>query len=204
MPKVVNHDQRREEIAHVACQVIGKLGFEQATVARIARAAGFTTGMVAHYFESKQQIVIAALRLILTRMEQRLELQSRAGETSLFKVLSESLAVDAQRFAECAFWTAFWGQVAVDPKLKRINAAVHKEYQRLYERCFAQCWTDWSALAPKVRTEVLGSFAIFINGLTASAVTSRGDWPPARQIEQLRLQLDMLKRWANERTTGLT
>ena len=63
MPKVVDHDQRREDIAHVACQVIAKHGFEQATVARIARAAGYTTGMVAHYFESKQQIVIAALRL---------------------------------------------------------------------------------------------------------------------------------------------
>jgi TetR/AcrR family transcriptional regulator, transcriptional repressor of bet genes len=199
MPKIVDHDQRREDIAHVACQVIAKHGFEQATVARIARAAGFTTGMVAHYFESKQQIVIAALRLILTRMEQRLNVQTRAGETSLFKVLSESLAIDAQRLAECAFWTAFWGQVTVDAKLKRINAAVHKEYQRLYERSFAQCWPEWPALPPKVRTQVLGSFAIFINGLTASAVTSRSDWPPERQIEQLRLQLDLLKRWANER-----
>jgi TetR/AcrR family transcriptional repressor of bet genes len=199
MPKIVDHDQRREDIAHVACQVIARHGFEQATVARIARAAGFTTGMVAHYFESKQQIVIAALRLILTRMEQRLNAQTRAGETSLFKVLSESLAVDAQRFAECAFWTAFWGQVTVDPKLKRINAAVHKEYQRLYERSFAQCWPEWPSLVPKVRTQVLGSFAIFINGLTASAVTSRSDWPAERQIEQLRLQLDLLKRWANER-----
>jgi TetR/AcrR family transcriptional regulator, transcriptional repressor of bet genes len=199
MPKIVDHEQRREDIAHVACQVIAKHGFEQATVARIARAAGFTTGMVAHYFESKQQIVIAALRLILTRMEQRLNVQTRAGETSLFKVLSESLAIDAQRFAECAFWTAFWGQVTVDPTLKRINAAVHKEYQRLYERSFALCWPEWPVLAPKVRAQVLGSFAIFINGLTASAVTSRSDWPPERQIEQLRLQLDLLKRWANER-----
>ena len=199
MPKIVDHDQRREDIAHVACQVIARHGFEQATVARIARAAGFTTGMVAHYFESKQQIVIAALRLILTRMEQRLNVQSRAGETSLFKVLSESLAIDAQRYAECAFWTAFWGQVTVDPKLKRINASVHQEYQRLYERCFAQCWPEWPTLSPKVREQVLGSFAVFINGLTASAVTSRADWPAERQMEQLRLQLDLLKRWANER-----
>ena len=198
MPKIVDHDQRREDIAHVACQVIARHGFEQATVARIARAAGFTTGMVAHYFESKQQIVIAALRLILTRMEQRLTAQSRAGEASLFKVLSEALAVDAQRFAECAFWTAFWGQVTVDAKLRRINAAVHREYQRLYERCFAQFWPEWPRLPPRVRTQVLGSFAIFINGLTASAVTSRGDWPAERQIEQLRLQLELLKRWATE------
>lgn len=199
MPKIVDHERRREEIAHVACQVIARHGFEQATVARIARSAGFTTGMVAHYFESKQQIVIAALRLILRRMEQRLVRSSRSGETRLFKVLSEGLPLDAQRFAECAFWTAFWGQVAVDPAFKRINAAIHREYQRLYERCFGQCWPQWPDLPAKVRTRVLRSIAAFVNGLTASAVTSRGDWPAERQIEQLRLQLEMLERWSHER-----
>lgn len=198
MPKVVDHDQRREDIAHVACQVIAKHGFEQATVARIARAAGYTTGMVAHYFESKQQIVIAALRLVLLRMEQRLTRHSRAGDASLITVLSEALAIDAQRFAECAFWTAFWGQVPVDQKLKRINAAVHKEYLRMYERCFAQYWPEWSQYSQKVREQVLRSVVTFINGLTAGAVTSRGDWPADKQVEQLRLQLDLLKRWAGD------
>jgi hypothetical protein len=36
----------------------------------------------------------------------------------------------------------------------------------------------------------------FINGLTASAVTSPRDWPATRQLEQLRLQLTLLKDWA--------
>ena len=50
MPKVVDHAQRRDEIALAACQVVAKYGFEQATVARIARAAGYTTGMVGALF----------------------------------------------------------------------------------------------------------------------------------------------------------
>jgi acyl-CoA thioesterase FadM len=60
MPKIVDHAKRRDEIAQVACQVVANYGFEQATVARIARAAGYTTGMVAHYYESKQEIILAA------------------------------------------------------------------------------------------------------------------------------------------------
>src|SRR5580658_2766127 len=107
MPKIVDHAQRREEIAHVACQVVARFGFEQATVARIARAAGYTTGMVAHYFESKQEIILAALRLMLQRIEHRLTRERRSGEASLVAVLSEALALDAQRFTECAFWMAF-------------------------------------------------------------------------------------------------
>src|ERR1700688_857841 len=106
MPKVVDHAQRRDEIALVACQVVANYGFEQATVARIARAAGYTTGMVAHYFESKQAIILAALRLMLLRIEQRLTRARETGEANLLDALSEALAIDSQRFTECAFWMA--------------------------------------------------------------------------------------------------
>jgi AcrR family transcriptional regulator len=195
MPKIVDHAQRRDEIAHVACQVVAQYGFEQATVARIARAAGYTTGMVAHYYESKQDIILAALRLILLRIEERLTRERASGEADLLGVLSEALAIDAQRFTECAFYMAFWGQVSADKKLKRLNIWVHREYMRLFARCFAEHWHEWAAWPPPVRDQVLRSVVTFINGLTASAVTSPGDWPAAKQTEQLRLQLDLLRQW---------
>ncbi|HMK86848.1 MAG TPA: TetR family transcriptional regulator, partial [Steroidobacteraceae bacterium] len=117
MPKIVDHAKRRDEIAHVACRVVAAHGFEQATIARIARAAGYTTGMVAHYYDSKQDIILAALRLILKRIEERLTRERNGGDADLLSVLSEALAVDAQRFTECAFWMAFWGQVSADRRL---------------------------------------------------------------------------------------
>ena len=197
MPKIVDHAQRRDEIAHVACKVVAHYGFEQATVARIARAAGYTTGMVAHYYESKQQIILAALRLMLLRIEQRLTRERETGEANLLDVLSEALAIDAQRFTECAFWMAFWGQVPADKKLKRLNIWVHREYMRLFARCFAEHWKEWAEWPLPVRDQVLRSVVIFMNGLTASAVTSPRDWPADMQVEQLRLQLGLLRQWAN-------
>jgi TetR/AcrR family transcriptional repressor of bet genes len=197
MPKIVDHAQRREEIAHVACQVVARFGFEQATVARIARAAGYTTGMVAHYYESKQEIILAALRLMLLRIEQRLTRERETREANLLDVLSEALAIDTQRFTECAFWMAFWGQVSADKKLKQLNVWVHREYMRLFARCFAKYWPEWPAWPPTVRDQVLRSVVTFMNGLTASAVTSPRDWPAAMQVQQLRLQLELLRHWAN-------
>jgi hypothetical protein len=44
---------------------------------------------------------------------------------------------------------------------------------------------------------VLRSVVTFMNGLTASAVTSPRDWPAAMQVQQLRLQLELLRHWAN-------
>jgi AcrR family transcriptional regulator len=144
MPKIVDHAQRRDEIALVACRVVAAHGFEQASMVRIAREAGYTTGMLAHYFESKQDIIIAALRLILKRIDERL---IRAAGTNtrpnLPALLTEALPVDEQRHIECAFWTSFWGQVTADRRMKRINAWVHREYMRLFERCLAQGWAEW-------------------------------------------------------------
>jgi TetR/AcrR family transcriptional regulator, transcriptional repressor of bet genes len=196
MPKIVDHAARREKIALVACRVVAAHGFDQASMVRIAREAGYTTGMLAHYFDSKQDIIIAALRLILRRIEERLTLPAGAAPPDLLTLLTEALPVDAHRRIECAFWTTFWGQVTADKRLKRINAWVHREYLRLFERCLAQCWPEWPQWPAATREHVLRSLVTFINGLTASAVANIGDWPATVQIEQLRLQLALLHGWA--------
>jgi len=196
MPKIVDHEQRRNEIALVACRVVAEYGFDQATIVRIARQAGYTTGMVAHYFDTKQDIIVAALRLILRRIEQRLNPDSGDSEPELLTLLTEALPLDETRYIECAFWIAFWGQVPADKRLKNINAWLHQEYLRLFERCLARGWRDWSRWPSVIREQTLRSLVTFINGLTASTVASRADWPAERQIEQLRLQLELLHGWA--------
>jgi AcrR family transcriptional regulator len=200
LPKRVDHARRRDEIALVACRAVAQHGFARATVAQIARAAGYTTGMVAYYFDSKQQIILAALRLILRRMDQRLQGAPGTARTSLLEVLSEALPIDAQRRTECAFWTAFWGQLAADPHLKRLNSWVHREYRKLFERCLAEQWPESLAWQTAVRQQVLRSLITFINGVTTSAVSSPRDWPARTQLRQLDLHLTLLRDWARSAT----
>jgi TetR/AcrR family transcriptional regulator, transcriptional repressor of bet genes len=199
MPKIVDHEKRREEIALVTCRVVAEYGLERATIVRIAREAGYTTGMVAHYFDTKQDIIVAALRLILRRIEERL--QPPAGDDTapdLIALLTEALPVDETRYIECVFYIAFWGQVPADRRLRRINGWLHREYLRLFERCLARGWPEWQRWSGATREQVLRSVVTFINGITASTVASRSDWPAARQVGQLRLQLELLRLWAGE------
>jgi AcrR family transcriptional regulator len=195
VPKIVDHEQRRNEIALVACRVVAQYGFDQATIVRIAREAGYTTGMVAHYFDTKQDIIVAALRLIMRRIEERLNPAAGGGE-DLLAVLTEALPVDETRYIECAFYIAFWGQLSADRRLKSINAWLHREYLRLFERCLARGWPGWAGWPARTREQALRSVITFINGITASTVASRADWPAERQIGQLRLQLELLHHWA--------
>jgi AcrR family transcriptional regulator len=201
MPKIVDHEARREEIAQVACRVVASHGFEQATVLRIAREAGYTTGMVAHYFDSKQEIILAALRLILRRIEERLA-SPEAADAALLDLLGEALPLDEQSRTECAFWAAFWGQVPADKRLRRINSWVHREYQRLFERCFASRWTEWAVWPESVRQDVLSSLMTFMNGLTAGYVISPAEWPPERLLTQTGRQLELWRAWAISQAGG--
>src|SRR6516164_6320057 len=194
MPKIVDHAGRRDEIALVACRVVAAHGFDGASMVRIARESGYTTGMLAHYFDSKQDIITAALRLILRRIDERLRRPAQgAAGPDLLDLLLEALPIDAHRRIECAFWITFWGQVTADKRLRRINAWVHREYLRLFERCLGVSWPHWP---PSTREQVLRSLITFINGLTASAVANPGDWPAQKQIAQLRLQIELLYAWA--------
>jgi AcrR family transcriptional regulator len=204
MPKIVDHDKRRDEIALVACRVVAQYGFDQATIVRIAREAGYTTGMVAHYFDTKRDIIIAALRLILRRVEERLTRGGAGAQPELVSVLTEALPVDETRYTECAFWIAFWGQVPADKHLKRINAALHREYLGVFERCLARAWPEWRTWPTAIRERVLRSVVTFINGVTASTVASRDEWPAGEQTAQLRLQLQLLHAWASSATNSAT
>ncbi len=204
MPKIVDHAQRRDEIALIACRVVAAHGFGRASMVRIAREAGYTTGMLAHYFDNKQEIIIAALRLMLRRIDERLGRPAAgAAPPDLLELLLEALPIDAQRHIECSFWITFWGQITADKRLKRINAWVHHEYMRLFERCLDVSWKDWSRWPPAVRDQVVRSLVTFINGLTASAVANPADWPASKQIAQLRLQLSLLQSWALGQCRGL-
>ncbi|HEX3844991.1 MAG TPA: TetR family transcriptional regulator C-terminal domain-containing protein, partial [Steroidobacteraceae bacterium] len=121
---------------------------------------------------------------------------SEAERPDLLALLTEMLPVDEERYIECAFWIAFWGQVTADKRLKRINTWVHREYQRLYERCLSRAWPEWPRWPAETRDSVRRSVSTLINGLTAGAVASRGDWPAEKQVEQMRLQVSLLREWA--------
>lgn len=59
-PKVV--EDRREQILEVALQVFAEKGFDRATNKDIAQAAGVTSGLIYHYFESKEELLKAIFK----------------------------------------------------------------------------------------------------------------------------------------------
>ncbi len=72
MPRVVNHDERREEIAEAAWRVIERHGPDGANLRKIASEAGHTTGVITHYFRNKRQLMVFAFGLLVKRSTSRM------------------------------------------------------------------------------------------------------------------------------------
>ena len=65
MPKIVDHDQRRTEIAAAAARAIDEQGLDKVRLVDVARRASCTTGAVSHYFQDKDAVLGAALEHVL-------------------------------------------------------------------------------------------------------------------------------------------
>ncbi|MFM2356230.1 MAG: hypothetical protein RLZZ528_1966 [Pseudomonadota bacterium] len=66
MPKLGMEPIRREALVKATIAEIGRAGSLDVTVAQIARRAGMSSALAHHYFGSKEQIFLAAMRHVLT------------------------------------------------------------------------------------------------------------------------------------------
>ena len=54
--------ERREQLIAAAARVIARSGYDAATVRDVAREAGVSTGVIAYYFEGKDDLFAHVLR----------------------------------------------------------------------------------------------------------------------------------------------
>ncbi|KEP70816.1 BetI family transcriptional regulator [Thioclava dalianensis] len=66
MPKLGAEPIRRAALVKATIEAVGAAGSLDVTVAQIARRAGMSSALAHHYFGSKEQIFLAAMRSILT------------------------------------------------------------------------------------------------------------------------------------------
>lgn len=66
MPKLGAEPIRRAALVKATIETVGEAGSLEVTVAQIARRAGMSAALAHHYFGSKEQIFLAAMRSILT------------------------------------------------------------------------------------------------------------------------------------------
>jgi AcrR family transcriptional regulator len=192
VPKIVDHDERRDLISQAACGVIARVPLERLTLRDIAAAAGCTTGAVTHYFSDKGEVLAAALDWVIKSRERRLEDEFRDGAPDLRRVLCQHLPLDTERAVESRVMCAFVGKAYNDEQLsaKRRSRAdeLHGAFRRTLEYC-RKNGTVSPDCDPEREAELLLDL---IMGISMRASLDPDRWPPAKQLEHLDAYLTKL------------
>jgi AcrR family transcriptional regulator len=132
MPKVVDHEQRRRELAHAVWRVIRRDGIDRASVRTVADEAGWSPGALRHYFATQSELLAFAMRLVVERIEARIAALDRPTEPreAVERVLHELLPLDAERRAENEVWLAFTTRALIDPELRAQHHEIHDALHR--------------------------------------------------------------------------
>lgn len=132
MPKIVDHDNRREQLAEAAWRVIRREGIEGVSVRRVADEAGISLGSLRHYFVTQSELLAFSMRLVSDRVTHRVENLVYNGEPRQYveQLIGELLPLDEERRAECEVWLAFIGRAIADSSIHALSLEVH---DRLYE-----------------------------------------------------------------------
>ncbi len=72
MPKIVDKEQKKSEIARASIALFARNGFENTTIQEIADSAGIGKGTVYQYFDSKEEIILKAAMEIIAEISQML------------------------------------------------------------------------------------------------------------------------------------
>jgi AcrR family transcriptional regulator len=187
MPKIVDWDERRDEILSATWRVIARNGIAGATIRAIAREAHCSAGILAHYFDDKEDILGSALLLSHRRVGSRMTVAAAGltGLKALRAVMLEALPLDERRDLEAQIEISFWGRALGNSRLRELQ---HSEFERFGRRLHAHLLEAAEhgelddGCDPALATHQL---VVLIDGLSAQRVLYPGRVTPERQVEML-------------------
>lgn len=134
MARTADHDLRRAQIADAAHRLIAHAGLDAATMAAVAREAGFSVGLVQHYFAAKDDLLLFTYRRTTERQLERVMRLVAEGEAAqrtiaeiLLPGLQELWPLDERRRGEYRIGRAFHARSLDNPAVAAVAQATAAE-----------------------------------------------------------------------------
>lgn len=137
MPKTVNHDERRKDLADAVLAIIARTGINGVTVRAVAQEAGWSTGVLTHYFGNRHEMLLGALRraaAVTGRRQSELVKRSQTDAvTTLETILEEVLPLDAERLALTRIFLFFYAEAAAEDAVRQEIAGYLANWRRFVQ-----------------------------------------------------------------------
>lgn len=118
MPKQVDHEARRTQIAEALLRVAARDGLGSVSLRHVAAEAGVSMGLVQHYFRTKDEMMTFALGVVSENVQRRLAEQAPPADDPravIRALLHQMLPVDEERLREGHAALAYAAYTAVRP-----------------------------------------------------------------------------------------
>jgi AcrR family transcriptional regulator len=187
VPKIVDHDQRRRELAGAVWRVIVRDGVADVSIRSVAAEAGWSSGALRHYFATRAELLAFACEHVIEQVTERVSAMRPAGgpRRAAGEILLETMPVDALRHTEASIAFAFLALGLGDPELARVQRL---HFTSMYELCLSLV-RQARPLAPESAARRLHAL---VDGLTVHVLA--GHLSPTEMVRELNLALDELFR----------
>ena len=167
-------DGRRNEIVEATWHLIGTIGLEKTTMRRIADHVDCTTGLVTHYFASKDDILLAAIQQMMDKSRARMQDATKdvEGLVRLRGLVLAALPLDDERLLEWRVWLAFWGRAFPAPRLRQEQQLRFSHWRNAIRRAIDDAVT-LGDISPTLSAEIeTNSLVATIVGLSVETIVA--------------------------------
>lgn len=164
-------DIRHDELIDATIAAIHKRGYAAVTMAEIAAEAGASAASINYYFGSKEKLLEATMRRLLSVLRAAVRDRLRAADGPRARLIAVTEAnFDDRLFtvAQCSVWMQFWSSAPYTDRLARlhrINRARVRSHFRAELRHLAP---------PETRETVRVALQSYMDGVWLQAAQSPG------------------------------
>ena len=178
---------RRRALIEATIAEVGAAGSLDVTVGQIARRAGMSSGLAHHYFGGKDQIFLAAMREILSRLKERVVANTGAAvspRARLHAIVAANLEPENLAEDVVAAWLTFY-LAALS------NDEVHRLIQVYRRRLHSNLMHDLRDLTDVENAQnIARSIAAMIDGVYIQLAMDKGKFGAAEAITMIKTYLD--------------
>ncbi|KPV94537.1 HTH-type transcriptional regulator BetI [Pseudoalteromonas sp. P1-9] len=172
MPKVGYEPIRRQQLIDATLNSVAELGLKATTINTISKRAGLSSGIISHYFGSKNGLIEATVRYLLTSLKSSLISKIDASvsqQQRLMLIVEANFSVVQKQAHVTKTWLSFWAESMHDEQLHRLQAVNAK-------RLYSNLLYSFKALLPYEQALQAATLsAAMIDGLWLRAVLTKAN-----------------------------
>jgi TetR/AcrR family transcriptional regulator, transcriptional repressor of bet genes len=141
--KVLTVEARRNDLILGTLRSIEKYGYQNSTVQTICEESGVSRGLLGHYFESKDDLLMAAFQHLNAELDKEARLAVRAAGPDPFRrLVAAGLLTFNQERRYSQVTLHFWSSALANPKLLEHHRNLWARFRASVERLMTKAAAD--------------------------------------------------------------